>query len=67
MQAAEVFVYALTTYGAAGLVFASVFVTIGIGRVDSVAKNAPLGFRLIVLPGCALLWPLLLRRWMRAR
>src|SRR5437763_1985900 len=61
MPAAEVFVYALAAYGAAGLVFAAVFVAIGIGRVDPAAQKAPAGFRLIVLPGCALLWPLLLR------
>jgi hypothetical protein len=54
-------------YAAAGVLFAAVFVTVGIGRVDPVAQNAPLGFRLIVLPGCALLWPLLLGRWMRSR
>ena len=54
-------------YAAIGVLFATVFVTVGIGRVDPVARKAPLGFRLIVLPGCAALWPLLLGRWMRAR
>lgn len=54
-------------YAAVGLAFAAVFVAIGIGRVDPVAQHAPLGFRLLVLPGCAALWPLLLRRWVRSR
>jgi hypothetical protein len=54
-------------YAALGVVFAAAFVAVGIGRVDPVARQAPLGFRLIVLPGCAALWPLLLRRWMRSR
>ena len=54
-------------YAAGGVLFAAVFVTIGIGRVDPAAHNAPLGFRLIVAPGCAALWPLLLRRWVRSR
>lgn len=53
-------------YAGIGVVFAAVFVLAGIGRVDPVAREAPLGFRLIVMPGCAALWPLLLRRWMRA-
>jgi hypothetical protein len=53
-------------YAGIGVVFAAVFVAFGIGRVDPVARQAPLGFRLIVLPGCAALWPLLLRRWVRA-
>ena len=55
------------SYAAVGVIFAAVFVAFGIGRVDPVARHAPIGFRLIVLPGCAALWPLLLRRWMRPR
>ena len=43
----------------AGAVFAVAFVTRGIHRVDPVAEHAPVGFRLIVLPGVAALWPLL--------
>ena len=45
--------------------FAIAFVIKGIGRVDPVAEHAPLGFRLIVMPGVIALWPLLLVRWMR--
>ena len=51
MHVAELLVDALTAYGLAGAVFAVAFVTMGIQRVDSVAEHAPLGFRLIVLPG----------------
>ena len=66
MHVAELLVDAFTAYGLAGLVFAIAFVTMGIQRVDSVAEHAPLAFRLIVLPGAAALWPLLLVRWLRA-
>ena len=66
MEVAEVLVKALTAYGLIGAVFAVAFVTMGIQRVDSVAEHAPLGFRLIVLPGVAALWPLLLVRWLRS-
>jgi hypothetical protein len=66
MQVAEWLVDALMAYGLAGVVFAVAFVTIGIQRVDSVAEHAPLGFRLIVLPGVAAFWPLMLVRWLRA-
>ncbi len=54
-------------YVAASAVFAAAFVTWGVQRVDPAAKGAPLGFRLLILPGCAALWPLLLGRWMRSR
>ena len=66
MEVAEVLVNALTAYGLIGAVFAVAFVTMGIQRVDSVAEHAPLGFRLIVLPGVAALWPLMLVRWFRS-
>ena len=66
MRVAEWMVDALGAYGMAGVVFAAAFVTVGIRRVDPVAEHAPLGFRLIVMPGVAALWPLLLVRWLRS-
>ncbi|MCG8460186.1 MAG: hypothetical protein MI919_28210 [Holophagales bacterium] len=50
-------------YAAFGIVFALVFVWKGVGRIDPVAREGTWGFRLLILPGCAALWPLLLRRW----
>ncbi len=58
---------ALGLYLALGLVFALPFVARGVQRLDPAAAHAPLGFRLLILPGCAALWPWLLRRWWRAR
>jgi hypothetical protein len=65
MSAAAVFVGVLATYSLIGAVFAAVFVTFGIHRVDPAAEGAPFSFRLIVVPGVAALWPLLLVRWIR--
>ena len=65
MTAAEPFVDLLTAYAALGVVFAIPFVTMGVGRVDPVAKDSRAGFRLIILPGVAALWPLLLARWIQ--
>ena len=62
----ELLIGALALYALAGLLFAAVFVAAGIHRVDPAADHAPWGFRLIVLPGAGLLWPLLLRRWILA-
>ena len=66
MQFAELFVAALTVYGLGGIAFAGGFVIFGIHRVDPVAEHSTIGFRLIVIPGVAALWPLLLTRWLRA-
>ena len=62
---ARIFVDALLAYGLAGAVFAAAFLTLGIHRVVPVAAHASIGFRLLVLPGAAALWPLLLVRWIR--
>jgi len=61
--AAEWFVNILAGYAILGVLFGIAFVTIGIDRVDPVAKGAGFGFRLIILPGVAGLWPMLLLRW----
>jgi hypothetical protein len=66
MRVAEFFIDALALYGLAGAVFAIAFVTAGIHRVDPLARHAPVSFRLIVIPGVAAFWPLLLARWIRS-
>lgn len=42
------------------------FVAFGVSRVDSSARGAGWGFRLLILPGAALLWPLILAKWIHA-
>jgi hypothetical protein len=66
MEAAQILLSALSLYGALGAIFAVAFVCRGIEQVDPAARHAPLGFRLIVAPGSAALWPLLLVRWVQA-
>ena len=51
-------------YAAAGVVFVFVFLLLGITRIDSGAKGAGLGFRLLIVPGLIALWPLMLIRWL---
>ncbi|MEM8931313.1 MAG: hypothetical protein AAGE94_09070 [Acidobacteriota bacterium] len=53
-------------YAAIGLLFGIAFVTRGAGRVDPTAADGTWGFRLLILPGAAALWPLLALRWSRA-
>jgi ABC-type branched-subunit amino acid transport system permease subunit len=51
------------TYLGAGAAFAVVFVTTGVQRIDPVARQGTWGFRVLIVPGVMLLWPLLARRW----
>ena len=67
MTIAEWLANLLAGYAMVGAVFAVAFVTVGIGAVDPVAKSSGAGFRLIISPGVAALWPLLLMRWIGNR
>ncbi len=53
-------------YLAIGLCFALPFAARWVNRIDAVAAHGTTGFRLLVVPGAALLWPLLLARVLRA-
>ena len=52
-------------YLAIGLAFAMVFVFRWAGRVDPAARSGTIGFRLLIIPGSAILWPLLVGRLLR--
>lgn len=67
MLIVEFLVNVAAVYAAAGLIFAAVFVFAGVGRIDPAAKGAPLGFRLLIIPGAVALWPWLLKRWIGAQ
>ena len=53
-------------YAVIGVLFGLFFVVRGVSRIDPVAADGTWGFRLLILPGSAALWPLLLVRWLRA-
>jgi hypothetical protein len=50
-----------------GLGFAGVFQVWGLVQLDSAARGAGLGFRLLITPGIAALWPFLAWRWWEHR
>ncbi len=58
--------WAATIYLLSGLVFAVFFIIKGISVVDDGAKGSGIGFRLIILPGVTIWWPLLFKKWMKA-
>jgi hypothetical protein len=62
-QIAKVLVFALYAYASIGVLFAVVFVTVGVKRIDEQAVGTGLAFRLLIFPGCVAFWPMLLRRW----
>ncbi len=59
------FLTAVAVYLAFGFFFALFFVTRGAQRIDPQAEGGSWGFRLAILPGSTVLWPFLMRRWLR--
>ena len=54
-------------YVMVGLVVGLLFVLRGVGRVDPASAGSPFVFRLVILPGCVGLWPVVLGMWLRVR
>ena len=54
-------------YFALGLAFAVPFALRWAGRLDPAAHRGTWGFRLLIVPGTVLLWPVLAARLARAR
>ena len=62
---AAAFLIALGIYLAGGFIFAIALALGGVKKIDPHARHGSRGFRLLIIPGATLLWPLLLKRWWR--
>jgi len=60
---ATVLLLGLGVYLACGLVFAIAFALVGVKKIDPHAAHGSWGFRLLIIPGTMVFWPLLLKRW----
>lgn len=49
-----------------GLVFSIAFITIGAPRLDRAVQGSSRMFRVLLIPGSALVWPLLALKWSRS-
>ena len=61
-----VFIYVVFLYLAIGLVVSVPFALIWSKRIEPAVQSSTLGFKLIVVPGAAMLWPYMLVRIRRA-
>jgi hypothetical protein len=52
-------------YLIAGVLFGSFLLIKGIQKIDVTATGTGWGFRLIILPGIIILWPVLLNKWLK--
>ncbi len=63
MIVAGYFIAVGTCYSAIGCVVAVAFLVFGVGRIDESARGV-YAFRLLLIPGLVLLWPLVILRWL---
>ena len=60
---AQSVVSAVGVYLAVGAGFAFVFLAFGLRRLDPIAAAGPLRFKLLIAPGIAALWPVMIMLW----
>lgn len=60
-------VYVVLAYFAVGLMLGSAFALRGASAIDANARGAGPLFKVVIIPGAAALWPLVLTRWKRTR
>lgn len=65
--AASIVMWIFAGYLAVGLAFAVLFAARWAGRLDPAARRGTWGFRLVIVPGAVLMWPVLVARLARAR
>lgn len=65
VNAAEFVVTAVALYLAFGAAFAAVFLWRWVGILDPLATHGTTGFRILVFPGVAMLWPVFALRLAR--
>ena len=56
---------ALGVYLLVGLLVAIPFALAGAKAIDPSAAEGTWGFKLLIIPGTMVFWPLMLRRWMK--
>lgn len=61
------FLYIVTAYLFAGILFTIFFQVKGINQIDEGAHGSSIGFRIVIIPGCIIFWPLLLKKWIKAK
>jgi hypothetical protein len=66
MSPASSFVASICLYLEVGLVIGVLFAGFGVARVVPAAAGGSPLFRLLIVPGAALLWPLVAVRWIRS-
>ena len=61
----EVVLIMVSIYLLLGALFVAPFLAKGLTKVDEGAHGGTIGFKIIIIPGVIVFWPVLFRKWMR--
>ena len=53
-------------YALAGFIFMIPFIVKGITQIDQASEHSSFGFKLIIIPGIIVFWPVLLKKWLNS-
>jgi hypothetical protein len=68
MKLIDIILIIVEAYLILGLLFSIPFVTKGVTVIDpDGAKGTRWGFRVIIIPGTIVFWPVLLKKWINAK
>lgn len=62
----ELILIIVLTYLLLGVLFVIPFLWKGLTKVDEGAHGGSVGFKIIIIPGVIVFWPVLLSKWMKS-
>ena len=61
----EILLTIVAIYLVLGVLFLIPFLMKGLNKIDEGAHGSTIGFKIIIIPGVIVLWPVLLSKWMK--
>ena len=61
----EILLIIAAIYLVLGVLFVIPFLMKGLNKVDEGANGSTIGFKIIIIPGVIVFWPVLLSKWMK--
>ena len=61
----EVVLIIVAIYFLLGVLFVVPFLMKGLTKADESAHNGTIGFKIIIIPGVIVFWPMLLNKWIK--
>jgi len=62
----EIILIIVAIYLLGGVLFVIPFLMKGLNKIDEGANGSTIGFKIIVIPGVIVFWPVLLSKWMKS-